>query len=482
MKDLIKKWNSISLIKRIICGLIIGLVLGLVVPQASVISILGTMFVGALKGIAPLLVFFLVMSALCHMKSGQKTNLKFIIILYMVGNLVSAFVAVIACRLFPVTLTFTDTASATDITPPSGIAEVPTNLLNNLVKNPVDSIVNANYIGILFWAVIFGIALKHANKGTKDALENISDATATAVQWIINCAPFGIMGLIFSTISEQGLDALLSYGKLILVLVGSMAVVIFIINPVIVFIFTKQNPFPLVFTCLKGSFITEGPHRDYLNEFLAGIFPDSFARGEIYVNPETEESELCGTTASLAGIERFDYEGNMEGVSRGIRYDVALHALLLSLPGIPVLRSGDEVGQLNDYTYKADISKAADPRWLHNGRFNWALARNRADAETIQGRIFNSLEQLESIRASHPVFAPEVSAHTLETWEKALLALVRETSEEKLICIYNFSDQDKVAWINEQDGTYTDLLTGVQRDAQAVEIPAFGFIWLMHTK
>ena len=256
MKDLIKKWNSISLIKRIICGLIIGLVLGLVVPQASVISILGTMFVGALKGIAPLLVFFLVMSALCHMKSGQKTNLKFIIILYMVGNLVSAFVAVIACRLFPVTLTFTDTASATDITPPSGIAEVLTNLLNNLVKNPVDSIVNANYIGILFWAVIFGIALKHANKGTKDALENISDATATAVQWIINCAPFGIMGLIFSTISEQGLDALLSYGKLILVLVGSMAVVIFIINPVIVFIFTKQNPFPLVFTCLKGSFIT----------------------------------------------------------------------------------------------------------------------------------------------------------------------------------------------------------------------------------
>ena len=233
---------------------------------------------------------------------------------------------------------------------------------------------------------------------------------------------------------------------------------------------------------LKGSFITEGPHRDYLNEFLAGIFPDSFARGEIYVNPENEESELCGTTASLTGIERFDYEGNMEGVSRGIRYDVTLHTLLLSLPGIPVLRSGDEVGQLNDYTYKADISKASDSRWLHNGRFNWALARNRADAETIQGRIFNSLEQLESIRASHPVFAPEVPAHTVETWERALLALVRETSEEKLICIYNFSDQDKVAWINEQDGTYTDLLTGVQRDAQAVEIPAFGFIWLMHTK
>ena len=233
---------------------------------------------------------------------------------------------------------------------------------------------------------------------------------------------------------------------------------------------------------LKGSFITEGPHRDYLNEFLSGTFPDSFARGEIYINTETEESELCGTTASLAGIERFDYEGNADGVSRGIRYDVTLHALLLSLPGIPVLRSGDEIGQLNDYTYKTDSSKAADPRWLHNGHFNWVLAQNRADAETIQGRIFNSLEQLEAIRNSHSVFAPEIPSHTLETWDKALLALVRETEQEKLICLYNFSDQDKVAWINEQDGTYTDLLTGVQRDAQAVEIPAFGFIWLMRTK
>ena len=233
---------------------------------------------------------------------------------------------------------------------------------------------------------------------------------------------------------------------------------------------------------LKDSFITEGPHRDYLNEFLAGLFPDSFARGEIYENPETEEAELCGTTASLAGIERFDYEGNADGVSRGIRYDVTLHALLLSLPGIPVLRSGDEVGQLNDYTYKADPAKAGDPRWLHNGRFNWTLAQNRADAETIQGRIFNSLEQLETIRSGHSVFTPEIPAHTLETWDKSLLALVKENPSEKLICIYNFSDQDKVAWINEQDGTYTDLLTGVQRDAQAVELPAFGFIWLMRTK
>ena len=233
---------------------------------------------------------------------------------------------------------------------------------------------------------------------------------------------------------------------------------------------------------LKNSFITEGPHRDYLNEFLAGLFPASFARGEIYENPETQEAELCGTTASLAGIERFDYEGNADGVSRGIRYDVTLHAFLLSLPGIPVLRSGDEIGQLNDYTYKTDPSKAADPRWLHNGHFNWTLARNRADAETIQGRIFNSLEQLEAIRNSHSAFAPEIPAHTLETWDKALLALVKETEQEKLICLYNFSDQDKVAWINEQDGTYENLLTGVQQDAQAVELEAFSFTWLLRIK
>ncbi|MCI9169196.1 MAG: serine/threonine transporter SstT [Dorea sp.] len=256
MKDAIKKWNSISLVKRIICGLAIGIVLGLVIPQASAIGILGDLFVGALKGVAPILVFFLVMSALCHMGAGQKTNMKFIVILYIMGNLISAFTAVIASYAFPITLTFSETEGAGDIAPPSGITEVLTNLLMNLVKNPVDSIVNANYIGILFWAIIFGIALKGASEGTKTALENISDATASAVKWIISCAPFGIMGLIFTVISEQGLSVLLGYGKLIIVLVGSMAVVALVINPVVVFLFTKQNPFPLVFKCLKGSFIT----------------------------------------------------------------------------------------------------------------------------------------------------------------------------------------------------------------------------------
>ena len=256
MKNAIKKWNSISLVKRIIVGLIIGIILGLVVPQASGISILGDLFVGALRGIAPVLVFFLVMSALCHMGEGQHTNMAAIVVLYMLGNLLAALVAVIAHYIFPVTITFAEGTSTTDIAPPSGVVEVLTNLLMNLVDNPVNAIVNANYIGILAWAIIFGIALKKAGAGTKKALEDISDAVSIAVQWVISCAPFGIMGLIFTTISEQGLGALVDYGRLILVLVGSMAVVAFVINPLVTFVCVRKNPYPLVFTCLKESFIT----------------------------------------------------------------------------------------------------------------------------------------------------------------------------------------------------------------------------------
>lgn len=190
------------------------------------------------------------------MGEGQKTNMKFIVVLYLLGNLISALSAVMASYLFPITLTLSESTAASDVAPPSGVTEVLTNLLMNVVANPVDSIVKANYIGILAWACIFGIALKKANNGTKQALENISDAVATAVKWIISCAPFGIMGLIFTTISEQGLGVLLSYGRLILVLVGTMAFVALVLNPLIAFLCIRKNPFPLVFRCLKDSFIT----------------------------------------------------------------------------------------------------------------------------------------------------------------------------------------------------------------------------------
>ena len=178
MKNLIQKWNSINLIKRIICGLIVGIILGLAIPQASVISILGDLFVGALRGIAPLLVFFLVMSSLCHMGKGQKTNMKLVVVLYLLGNVLSALAAVISSRLFPIMLTFSENTNTSDVTPPSGVAEVLKNLLMNIVSNPVDALVNANYIGILAWAIIFGIALKAASETTKTVIENISDATS----------------------------------------------------------------------------------------------------------------------------------------------------------------------------------------------------------------------------------------------------------------------------------------------------------------
>lgn len=253
MKNLFSKWNSISLVKRIIVGLIVGIILGLTVPQFTVIALLGDLFVGALKAVAPLLVFLLVMASLANAKGGS-SNMGFIVMLYMVGNFASALVAVVASKLFPVTLILTE--SATDTAPPSGVGEVLKNLLLSVVSNPIGSIVDANYIGILAWACIFGIALKAANQATKDMLNDLADSITVAVQWVISCAPFGIMGLIFNTLSTSGLEGLLSYGKLLAVLVGSMLVVIFVTNPIIVFLCIKKNPYPLVFKCLKGSFIT----------------------------------------------------------------------------------------------------------------------------------------------------------------------------------------------------------------------------------
>lgn len=254
MKNLVTRWNEISLVKRIICGLIIGIVLGLVVPQATALSLLGKLFVGALKAIAPILVLFLVMSALAKHQEGKQTNMKHIIGLYLLGTFLAGLMAVIASFLFPVTLTLTQSTS--DITPPSGIGEVLNTLMMNLVANPVDALVNANYIGILAWAVLLGIALRKAPEGVKVAIESVADAISQIVRWIINCAPFGVLGLVFTTISKQGIDSLLSYGKLIVLLVGTMAFVAFVVNPIIVFIGIRKNPFPLVLKCLKDSGIT----------------------------------------------------------------------------------------------------------------------------------------------------------------------------------------------------------------------------------
>ena len=240
MKKVIEKWNQISLIKRIICGLILGLILGLTIPQVTVISMLGDIFVGALKAIAPVLVFFLVMSAF--------------IILYLLGTFLAGAVAVIASFLFPVSLTLTENTQ--DLTAPGGVGEVLTNLLMNIVSNPINALAEANYVGVLTWAVIFGIALKRASDSTKQMLSDIADAISTAVRWIISCAPFGIMGLMFTTVSQQGLNVLASYGRLLIILLGTMFFVALIVNPLIAYICMRRNPYPLVFRCLRDSGLT----------------------------------------------------------------------------------------------------------------------------------------------------------------------------------------------------------------------------------
>ena len=255
MKKIFKKWNEISLVKRIICGLIAGMILGLIAPQLTVISLLGDLFVGALRAVAPLLVLFLVMSALSHQGEGTKNNMKRVIFLYLLGTFLSGCVAVIASFLFPISISLTETS--TDIaSAPSGIGEVLHSLLMSVVSNPVEALVNANYLGILAWAILLGIALRKASDGTKNAIANIADALSQIVRWVINCAPFGVLGLVFSTLSEQGLTSLLGYGKLVLLRVGSMAFVALVVNPLITFIGIRQNPYPLVFKCLKDSGIT----------------------------------------------------------------------------------------------------------------------------------------------------------------------------------------------------------------------------------
>nr|WP_317349015.1 alpha-amylase family glycosyl hydrolase [uncultured Blautia sp.] len=233
-----------------------------------------------------------------------------------------------------------------------------------------------------------------------------------------------------------------------------------------------------------GNFgIQEVPHKKYLNDFLTGSYEDSFARGELYNDdPRLGDARLCGTTASLCGIERFGFEGNEEGVSRGIRYDITLHAFMLSQSGIPVIYSGDEIGQLNDYSYKDDPDKVSDSRYLHRGSFNWDLAENRHRPETVQGKLFPALDKLEKARKAHSVFNSDVALRTIDTWDSSILALVRENEEEKFIGIYNFSEYDKVAWINEEDGMYKDLISEREMEARGVQIPAFGCYWLLRKK
>jgi len=254
MSNALAKWQGISLILRIIIGMIIGIAFALSVPGNTVLPIFGKVFVGLLKGIAPILVFVLVISALANASGNIGARFKNVIMIYIFGTFFASVTAVMACQLFPVTMKLTD--AATDAAP-DGIGQILTTIITNVVANPVNALMNGNYLSILCWAIIFGLGFKKlASKGTCDMVADLAAVVSKAVFWIIQLAPFGIMGLVFSAVSENGLEIFVDYGRLLVVLVGCMFAMALIVNPLITFFFLHRNPYPLVWKCLKISGVT----------------------------------------------------------------------------------------------------------------------------------------------------------------------------------------------------------------------------------
>lgn len=249
---LLKKYTSISLMLRIFIGLLIGAVLGLTLPQWEAISLLGKIFVSALKGIAPVLVAVLVMSSIAKAGKGYGRRFTTLIAIYILSTFIAAVCAVVGSFLFPVTLDLAETASVESSV--GSLSDVFSNLLTSMVANPVVAISNANYIAILFWSIVIGISLKTmASKATVDVVHDLSSVVTKVVRWVIQFAPFGILGLVFTTVRESGLSVFSTYGHLLLLLMGCMLANALIFNPLIAFILTKKNPYPLLFTCLKES-------------------------------------------------------------------------------------------------------------------------------------------------------------------------------------------------------------------------------------
>lgn len=327
MKRFISTWNRTSLIKRIAIGVVIGAVLGLLVPKFTVIGLLGDMFVGGLKAIAPLLVFALVANALSQTREGQQSNMKTVIVLYLFGTFAAALTAVISHYIFPISLKL-GAAAATKATAPQGVGEVFKDLLLKMVDNPVNAVAQANYIGVLVWAVVFGFAMRTASNHTKDLLNTLAEVTSQIVRWIINLAPFGILGLVFNTISENGVGVLADYGVLILVLVGTMAFVALVVNPIIAFVMMGKNPFPLVFRCLKDSGITAF----FTRSSAANIPVNLQLCKDLGLNPDTYSVSIpLGSTINMAGAAVTINVLTLAAVTTlGIQVDFAT-ALILSV-------------------------------------------------------------------------------------------------------------------------------------------------------
>lgn len=230
---------------------------------------------------------------------------------------------------------------------------------------------------------------------------------------------------------------------------------------------------------LMAEGIGERSHKQYLNDYFQGYAGNSNSRGELYnADPVTGDARFCGTTASMCGVEKAGFEQNDEAMEKAIQMDVMLHAYMFMQSGIPVLYSGDEIAQVNDYTYKENPDKAADSRYIHRGAMNWKLAENISRPDTVEARMFHRLGKLEQIRKKEKVFMSNADTWTIETWDPSVLCIGRYTEGEKIIGLFNFSEFDKTAWINETDGDYTDLISGSVMKASGVNIPAYGFYYL----
>jgi serine/threonine transporter len=297
--NLWKRWNNLSLVQRIFFGLVLGIILALTLGERiSFVALFGNLFVGALKAIAPILVFVLVMAAICRHQKGSKTNLKEFVGLSFIGMFSAAILGVAASFLFPTKLELSGVDAAA-ISAPSGITEVLLNILMKLVDNPINALATGNYIGILTWAILLGITLqKVASDTTKEVISNLSDAVTKIVRIVISFAPLGIMGLVYSSIMESGLEVLLGYGRLILVLVSTMLVATLIMNPLISFLVMRKNPYPLVFKALKESGITA-----FFTRSSAANIPVNMALCEkLNLNKDTYSVAIpLGATINMAG-------------------------------------------------------------------------------------------------------------------------------------------------------------------------------------
>ena len=282
--------NRIGLVPQIIIGLMLGVLVGTISPKAGLgAGLLGELFVGALKAVAPVLVFVLVTAALVQYRKGGEAKIKPIIILYLVGTFAAAAVAVAASMAFP----------TSTLAPPSGIIQVLKELLMKLVSNPINAIAQANYIGILAWALVLGSALRHhGSDTTRQVVADLSDAVTTVVQWVIRFAPLGIFGLVSQTVAETGFSAFLSYGRLLAVLLGSMAFIALVVNPLIVWSQTRKNPYGLVFTCLRES----GLYAFFTRSSAANIPVNMALAKKLDLHEDTYSVSIpLGATINMAG-------------------------------------------------------------------------------------------------------------------------------------------------------------------------------------